>query len=47
MTEKEFIMSLPQGLTDAQKKERLAKWSQENPQPKKPKKKSRLEIFMK
>ena len=35
MTEKEFIMSLPQGLTDDQKKERLAKWRQENPQPKK------------
>ena len=35
MTEKEFIMSLPQGLTEDQKKERVAKWRQENPQPKK------------
>ena len=35
MTEKEFIMSLPQNLTEPQKKERLAKWRQENPQPKK------------
>ena len=28
-------MSLPQGLTEDQKKERVAKWRQENPQPKK------------
>ena len=35
MTEKEFIMSLPQKLTEDQKNERVAKWRQENPQPKK------------
>ena len=36
-------MSLPQGLTDDQKKERLAKWRQENPQPKKEKQPKEVE----